>query len=133
MYFAVHVETEITESSVETVLGENFTLTCQTHIYTALGKPTLTNPLLRHHLMVKWVDIDGNPVAEQGSITLSELLSNFSLSINFIPLSEGQNRFYICETSIEFPQDKLESTSNANYQVVFGKGRWHLLSVCTSM
>ena len=125
---AVQVEAEVVPSSTEARLGRNFTLTCQTR--TVQSKPTLTNPLLQTYLRrlrVEWFDINGNPISEEDSITFGELSSNFSHSIDFTPLSRGQDRLYVCAVTFDVPETHLNSSAKYAYEVVFGESRRHIL------
>ena len=112
-------------SSTEARLGRNFTLTCQTRA--VQSKPTLTNPLLQTYLRVEWFDTNGNPISEGDSITFSELSSNFSHSINFSPLSRGQDRLYVCAVTFEVPEAHSNSSAKNSYEVVFGESRRRIL------
>ena len=120
IFHAVQVEAEVVPSSTQPRLGRNFTLTCQT-------RSLQRKPTLQTYLRVEWFDINGNPISEEDSITFSELSSNVSHSINFSPLSRGQDRLYVCVVTFEFPEAQSYSSAKYAYEVVFGESRRHIL------
>ena len=117
MFCIVEVGVSIHASSDKVKYGDAFTLTCETH--TLESKPSLTNPLLQHYLTVEWLDINNVSVATSKSLTVTELTSEFSRSLQFHPVKNGHDRLYRCLATLHFPG--ALSNASSQYRLLLGE------------
>ena len=115
------VEAVITAPPDTASYGENYQLTCR--INPKEAKPSLTHPLLQKYLTVDWLGVDNTTME---SIWVGETTSDFSRTLYFKPLMEGDDRLYRCRATLRFP-GKPEVIHTSQYRIMLGKYYSHTL------